>query len=285
MKKIEEIYQELDGLFAQNRIGEVEPFLLSCLEQAKEEDAYGVYISIGNEMIGFYRSVSMFDKAFNISEDILLLMEELQLEESEHFATTLLNVATAYRAAGRIAESLQYYKRALLIYEKQLSPKDYRFAGLYNNMSILYEQMGENENAAAFLERAISIVSEMEDARMELATSLTNLALICFKTGKAQQAEETLEKALGIFRENGENTDPHYAAALAGMGEAFYRQGRLSKALEAYEESLKEVEKHFGKNDSYALLCGNCAAIASSLGDREKYQYYQERSGQPAAAE
>ena len=104
---------------------------------------------------------------------------------------------------------------------------------------------------------------------------MTNLALIYFKMDKAVTAEEMLEKALAIFREKGENTDPHYSAALAGMGEAFYRQGRLSRALEAYEESLKEVEKHFGKNDSYALLCGNCAAIAAQLGDQEKASFYQ----------
>lgn len=275
MKTIDEIYKELDALFAENKITQVEPFLLDMLEQAKEEDNYGIYLSVGNELIGFYRSVTMFDKAFNISEDVLLLMEELQLEDTEHFATTLLNVATAYRAAGRISEAYQYYMRALQIYEKKLSPDDYRFAGLFNNMSIMLEQMGENHKAAAFLERAIEIVSKIDDSRMELATSKTNLALIYFKMSEAQKAEEMLSEALSIFQENGENTDPHYAAALAGMGEAWYRQGRLSKALESYEESVKEVEKHFGKNESYGLLCGNCAAIAKQIGDIDKAVFYE----------
>ena len=275
MKQIDEIFKILDGLFADNKIDQVEPFLLECLEQAKEENAYGIYLSVGNELIGFYRSVSWFEKAFNISEDVLLLMEELQMEDTEHFATTLLNVATAYRAAGRIAESYQYYMRALMIYEKKLSPDDYRFAGLYNNMSILLEQMGENQKAAMFLERAINIVSKLDDSRMELATSKTNLALIYFKMNKEQEAEKELEEALMIFRENGENTDPQYAAALSGMGEAWYRQGRLSRALEAYEESVREVEKHFGKNASYGLLCGNCSMIAAQLGDQKKAAYYE----------
>lgn len=277
MKTIEQIYQELDSLFAANQLEKVEPFLISCLEQAKEEQAYGIYISVGNEMIGFYRSVSWFEKAFNISEDVLLLMEEMQLEDTEHFATTLLNVATAYRAAGRTAESYQYYMRALMIYEKKLPADDYRFAGLYNNMSILLEQMGENEKAALFLEKAIAIVSKRDDSRMEYATSLTNLALIYFKLDKASEAEHKLDEAISVFKENGENTDPHFSAALAGMGEAWYRQGRLSKALEAYEQSLAEVEKHFGKNDSYALLCGNCAAVAKQLGDHEKAVFYEKQ--------
>lgn len=276
MRTIQEIFTGLDGLFAKNALQEVEPFLLTCLEEARQENAFGIYISVGNELIGFYRSTSQFEKSFAAAEDVLLLMEELQLEETEHFATTLLNAATAYRAAGRLADALRDYTRALKIYENTLPQEDYRFAGLYNNMSLLLEQMGENEKAAAFLERAISIVEKREDARMELATSKTNLALLCFKMQEHQKAEALLQEAIGIFEENGEATDAHYSAALAGMGEAYYHMGRLERALDFYERSLAELEKHFGRNASYALLCGNCAAICTRLGDREKAACYEE---------
>lgn len=272
--KIEEIFERLDQLFAQNEIEQVEPYLLSCLEQAKEENAFGVYISVGNELIGFYRSISRFEKAFSMSEDVLLLMEDLQLEETEHFATTLLNAATAYRAAGRLDDALADYTRALKIYENTLPAEDYRFAGLYNNMSLMLEQMNENEKAAVFLEHAIRIVEKQPDSRMELATSKTNLALIYFKLKENEKAEALLEEAIAIFQENGENTDAHYSAALAGMGEAYFHMGRLEKALDYYERSLAELEKHFGRNLSYALLCGNCATICQRLGQKEKEQQY-----------
>ena len=275
MMKIDEIFGKLDQLFAENKIDQVEPFLVSCLERAKQEDAFGIYISVGNEMIGFYRSTGQFEKAFAISEDVLLLMEELQLEDTEHFATTLLNAATAYRAAGRFKDALTDYTRALQIYENVLHKEDSRFAGLYNNMRILLEKMNENEKAAAFLERAISIVEKQADARMELATSKTNLALIYFKLNDNRKAEELLEEAVLIFKENGENTDAHFGAALAGMGEACYRVGRLQKALEYYEQALREVEKHFGRNDSYSLLCQNCSTICRQLGDPEKALHFE----------
>ena len=275
MMQIEEILATLDRMFEKNEIQKVEPFLLSCLEEAKEGKDYGVYISAGNELIGFYRSISKYEEAFRIAEDVLLLMEELQLEETEHFATTLLNAATAYRAAGRQKDALRDYTRALKIYEEQLEPGDYRFAGLYNNISLLLEQMDENEKAAVFLEKAIEIVEKQPDARMELATSLTNLALICFKRKDNDKAEALLSRAISIFRENGEHTDAHYSAALAGMGEAYYHMGRLEKALDYYEQSVKEVEKHFGRNASYGLLCGNCAAIAGQLGEVDRQKEYE----------
>ena len=122
-------FAQLDDYFAKSQIDQVEPFLCASLEQAKEEPDYGAYISICNEMIGFYRSISAFKKAFDAAEDVLLLMEELQLDRSEHFATTLLNTATAYRAAGNFKQAYVYYEQALQIYEGLIPPEDYRYAG------------------------------------------------------------------------------------------------------------------------------------------------------------
>lgn len=256
---IDDFFRQLDEYFRKNELDKAEPFLVGSLEQAKETEDYAAYIAVGNEMIGFYRSVSMFRKAFDIAEDVLLLMEELQLETSEHFATTLLNTATAYRAAGEMQQAYKYYQQALQIYKGLLPKGDYRFAGLYNNMSILLEQMGENEEAVKLLKEALAIVEKLEDSRAEQATTLTNLALLYFKLDKAKKAAAALNEALRIFEEEGnaEETDAHYSAALAGVGEAYYRMGDYANSLASYEKALIEVEKHFGKNQSYGVLCEN----------------------------
>jgi len=272
---IKKIFEELDLLFKDNKLQEVEPFLLHNLEEAKETENYGVYISICNELIGFYRSISEYRKAFDVSEDVLLLMEELHLENTEHFATTMLNVATAYRAAGQAEAAFTYYQRALKIYEDLLKPDDYRFAGLYNNMSILLETQDKNEEAAEYLEKAIEIIEKLDKESVEMATSLTNLALIYFKQNKIDGAKEKLEAALTIFEEKGENTDAHYSAALAGVGEAYYHMKEYDKSLSAYEKALHEIKKHFGENDSFMLVASNCAAICEEMGDTEKAAYFR----------
>lgn len=275
---INEILKKLDALFRQNEIEKVEPFLLQCLEEAKETESYGVYISICNELIGFYRSVSNYRKSFDVSEDVLLLMEELQLDNTEHFATTLLNVATAYRAAGEGEKSYSYYMRAMKIYEQLLEPDDYRFASLYNNMSILSLEQGKDEKAADELEKALAIIEKLNSDSAERATTLTNLALIYFKQNKNEEAREKLELALQIFDRNGKNTDAHYSAALAGIGEAYYHMGEYEKSLQSYERALDEIKKHFGENESYALVCTNCSSLCEKLQDEEKAAYYKEKS-------
>lgn len=275
---IEKFFEQLDEYFQKNELDQVEPYLVRSLEDAKETEDYAAYIAVGNEMIGFYRSVSKFRQAFDIAEDVLLLMEELQLGGSEHFATTLLNTATAYRAAGNAEQAYQYYRQALQIYAGLLPEGDYRFAGLYNNMSILLEQMGRNEESAELLQKALGIVEKLEESRMEQATTLTNLAMVCFKMDKADEAAAALKKALEIFEKEGGGTDAHYSAALACVGEAYYRMRDYAASLASYEKALLEVKKHFGENQSYAVLCENCAAVCDCLKDGEKAQKYREQA-------
>lgn len=271
---VENFFKTLDSYFTNNQIDQVDPFLVASLERAKEEEDYGAYITICNEMIGFYRSISAFEKAYIAAEDVLLLMEELNMENTEHFATTLLNAATAYSAAGSYSTAIRYYRQALQIYDGILEPRDYRYAGLYNNMSILLEKMNENEESITFAVKALAIIETLPDSSAQTATTMTNLALIYFKVNRYEKAKELLEKALALFEQNGGQTDEHYSGALAGIAEAWYRMGDYARALEYYKKACDDVKAHYGENMSYAILCENCAAVCKQMGDSNREAFY-----------
>lgn len=271
---MDHFFAELDSYFDKNETDQIDPFLVASLEQAKEEEDYAAYISICNEMIGFYRSVSAFEKAYQAAEDVLLLMEELKLEDTEHFATTLLNAATAYSAGGDYAQAIRFYRQAVQIYDRILPQGDYRQAGLYNNMSILFEKMNENAEAVEAAKKALAIIEKLPDNEAQTATTLTNLALIYFKLSENEEAKACLSRALALFEKDGENLNEHYSGALAGMGEACYRDGEYEKSLSYYERALELVKQHYGENMSYGILCENCAAVCGSMGDEEKQEGY-----------
>ena len=84
MMTIDQILTKLDHYYKEDQLTEVEPFLLSCLEDAKKEQEYGIYISVGNELLGFYRSIGQFEAAFAVGEDVLLLMERLRTARREN---------------------------------------------------------------------------------------------------------------------------------------------------------------------------------------------------------
>ncbi len=275
---IDAFFEELDSYFDKNQVEKVDGFLTASLAQAKEEEDYAAYISICNEMIGFYRSVSAFQKAYAAAEDVLLLMEELKLEDTEHFATTLLNAATAYSAAGDYAQALRLYRQAIQIYERLLSAEDYRWASLYNNMSIMLEKAGENEEAAKSAEKALAIIEKQEGNEAQTATTLTNLAMVYFKLSENEEAKKCLTRAIALFEQGGENINEHYSGALAGMGEAYFRDGEYEKSLSYYERALEDVKRHYGENMSYGILCENCAAVCGSMGDEEKQKRYADKA-------
>lgn len=277
---IDRFFAELDSYFDQNDTAGVDAYLTASLQTAKEEEDYAAYISICNEMIGFYRSVSAFEKAYAAAEDVLLLMEELKLEDSEHFATTLLNAATAYSAGGDLAQALRLYRQAVQIYGRILPADDYRWAGLYNNMSIMLEKAGEDREAVETAKKALAIIEKQEGSEAQTATTLTNLALVYFKLSENEEAKRCLARAIDLFERGTGEPNEHYSGALAGMGEACFRDGAYEQALTYYERALEDVKRHYGENLSYGILCENCAAVCESLGNEAEKKRYADKAGE-----
>ena len=258
---IDAFFEKLDSYFEKNQVEKIDEFLTVSLAQAKEEEDYAAYISICKEMMG-----------------LPLLSEELKLEDTEHFATTLLNAATAYSAAGDYAQALRLYRQAMQIYERLLPAEDYRWASLYNNMSIMLEKAGENGEAAESAKKAPGIIEKQEGNEAQTATTLTNLAMVYFKISENEEAKKCLTRAIAIFEQDGENINEHYSGALAGMGEACFRDGKYEESLSYYERALEDVKRHYGENMSYGILCENCAAVCGAMGDTGKQETYQKKA-------
>lgn len=274
-----EFIRQLDELFVKGQYDRVEPFMLSALEEAKEREDYGLYLSVGNEMIGYYRSISQFQKAYQISEDMLLLMEELQMDQSAEFATVLLNTATAYSFDEKFETALQFYRRAEQIYHLLVRPDDYLFAGLYNNMSSLMEKMGRNEEALELLMKALRILQNYPDRQMEAATNFTNLGLLYLKTGDLESGKKCVTQAVSMF-EALDTPASHYSAALSALGEICYHEKDYEQAIGWYEKTLSEIEKHYGLNLAYAVVCENLANVCGEAGKPEQAGRYLKKAGE-----
>lgn len=257
---IQEILKQLDTLFAERRIGEIEAFLQNHLQEAMEVGDFHSAITITNELIGFYRDTSQYEKSVFYCEQVLVFMKKLNLEGSVPYATTLLNVANAYRAAGKLQESFETYQGVFAIYNQTLGRTDFRYASLYNNLSLLYQEMGDFEKSCECLENALQIVSLYEEARIELAVTYTNLAMSQLRCERYQKAIQNLQLALAIFEQD-EDKDYHYSAALSAAGEAMYQVEEYDKAASYYEKALAEIEKNVGRTRAYEITKENLEQV------------------------
>ena len=230
----------------------------------------------GNEQIGYYRSISNYEEALKISKEMLELVKELGLQGSEVHGTTLLNAATAYRAAGMCEKAIAMYRAAEQIF-KNLGIQDERLAGLYNNMSMAFQQKEDYGTAESCLLQALAIVRNLPEHKAEEATTYANLASVCYEKEEFAQGIEYVQRAIERFEEC-EEKDAHYCGALALLAQGHYEQGELEKAISAYTEALREILAHFGKNESYAMTCENCAIVLSKAGFAKEAEYLKKEA-------
>jgi len=284
----DEIFAEIDRLYTENQGEKVETYILDKLSEAAKLGDENAMIQLLNELIGHYRETSEFDKMNTFSDKLLGILENSSLKGSMAHATSLLNVANAYRAAGRLKESNKLYQEVKSYYDVNVAPDSMLYASLLNNMSLLFQEMGDHESAADCLERALGISLQYPECRIEQATTYTNLATTLIKLDRLDEAGQHLEKAFELFEKDNE-PDYHYSAALSAMAEICYIKGDFSSSVKYYEKALCEIEKCVGRSRAYEITKQNMEAAQAKLNDDlqstitglELSRKYYEQYGKP----
>ena len=201
---MKQIYAKLQQFFAAGQTAEAEDFLIEMMKQAQQIDDYNSLIMLLNEMIGLCRESGQKEKSLAYGSQVLQLMQQLGLQDSEAYATTLLNIATACRAAGKHVEAYQFYMEVFPLYEKWLEPGDWHFASLYNNMSLLFQETGEYERAAECQGKALAVLEAIDGRRFEGAVTHANLAstlcMIAEQEESADIAGQAAQEAMTAIR-------------------------------------------------------------------------------------
>lgn len=264
MLEIESFMKGLDALYQRGQPEQAEVYLLNGLRQTEDKKAALVIL---NELIGYYRAVSRHEDCTRCVARALDLVRELGLEGTLDHATTLLNIATGFRAAGKYQQAEQDYLQALRIFEQQLPGPDARLTTLHNNLGHLYAQTGRPQQAKEHMLEAIRLAQQLPNMDIKKATTYTNLGNLCFSLHQPQEAADYLRKAVELFEQN--PADPHYPAALSGLGEASFYGGDLKGAAEYYEKALVWIEKFYGQNDDWKTTKRNLETVQDLLRRKE----------------
>jgi tetratricopeptide (TPR) repeat protein len=94
---------------------------------------------------------------------------------------------------------------------------------LYLNRGLNSQRAGDYEGARADFERALALKPDCADA-------LAALGLVCYETGRVDEAEDCYLKALAAERSG---------AALNNLGVLYFARGRLDEARRCFEEALE----------------------------------------------
>lgn len=219
-----------------------------CLEQwldrFRREGNWSGQVTILNEMMGFYRNTGEKEKGLKAVQDGLRLVREHRLGETVSGGTTYVNAATTLKAFGRTAEAMPYYEQAFRVYGQLLDRRDYRFGGLFNNMALAWEELGEYRKAEAYWKQALEILERLEPGSIpELAVTWVSLACLYEKWEKPELVDECLVKAAGYFHSPDAVHDGYYAFNCRKCADIFGHFGYFRMC----RELLKEAERIYGE--------------------------------------
>ena len=233
---VPEAVRQLDALYNAGREDEAEDYLEGLLAKARDAGDWRAELSLLSELLGQYRRSMHEKKALRAVNDALALIRTHRMGRTLSGATVMLNAATTLKCFGRAAESVPIFTHAARIYAETLDPGDYRFAGLYNNMALSYDDLGDIEAAERFFHRALKIIEKTERPGNDCAVTWCNLAELYGKRdAEDARIEACLDKAWECLTDPALPLDGYHAFTLSKCIPAFDRYGYF-----LYAKKLRE---------------------------------------------
>ncbi|MCF2682807.1 DUF4037 domain-containing protein [Faecalicatena contorta] len=260
MFDLNEFLMNLDEMYATNP-KDVETFLKSGLAEADKCMDGAAMLTILNELMGYYRVMSQPEDCEWCIEKARRIADQLGIQGTVNYGTMLLNIGTAQRVMGQMEKAEASYQEAYDIFQEWLHDPDYRMATLYNNRSILYAKTGRLREAKQDLKAAMQLIQRLEQSDVEIAITHTNIGNLCFALQETDEGLAHMQEATEIFERQEGKKDPHYASALSGLGEAYFRKGELDHSINVYEKALQEILDNYGENDYYHVTARNLELV------------------------
>ena len=128
---INQVLMDYDNMFGTHSLEDIEEFLTTNIEVAMDERDYASALSLLNEMMGLCRDTNQNAKGLRYCADIEDILVKMGMEGTVEYATSLLNVANAYRTFGYYMKAQNLFERVEVLYREKLSAGDSQlyFAG------------------------------------------------------------------------------------------------------------------------------------------------------------
>jgi len=102
---------------------------------------------------------------------------------------------------GDYVQARSLIEKALEIYQRTLRSTHPDFITAFNNISAVYEKMGDHSKAFSYNEKLVGIREVLSPNHTSLAVSHNNFGFLCFQKKDYSTALSYYEKALAIYQE------------------------------------------------------------------------------------
>ena len=242
------IIRKLDEYMAKRDHGGVQRHLEYWLEEARLGHDVGGELLVLNEMIGFFRKMGKKAETYQAADQALAMIDTQGYQGTLTAGTTCINAATAYNAFDDNERSLPLFEKALAIYGSLDTVRPEQKAGLYNNMGLTCDALGQFDRAADLYAKALSLMEKEPGGKHEYAITCLNLAnSIEAKDGLAQAENriyDLLDRALDALNDPSVEKDGYDAFVCRSCAPTFSYYG--------YFAAAEDLEKRARDHDARA---------------------------------
>ena len=279
----ERIIKEIDAQYGKRSVADMETYLIQTINGVAEK--YGVnsagFASLLNELGGFYRTTSRYQKSEEFFLKAKEIIERTMGEENPDYATTLNNLAGVYRLTGDFIKAEKMFLRAIEIYKRISYEESFVYASALNNLGLIYMDTKKFEKAVLLFEEANKISKTSKNSPIIYATGLGNLANAYLALGQIERARKMLIEAATVYKTFNKEDNNHYASALNSLGTFYFTTNSFRKAEPLFLKVLALREKDFGQNHhEFAKTAYNLCELYEKTGRYDLAKKYARLSAE-----
>ncbi len=190
-------------------------------------------------------------------------------EYPESEASLRLEIARVLRGQGEWEHAAEQARRAAATFEVLEGPASASVGAAISEEGLAMLDAGQLKTALGLFERALSIAERASDAHdPALVGDLTNLALAQRASGSLDEAQQLLQRALGIA--SGPTGDRELTAVcMANLGDLLGAMGRLDDAEDLLRRSMAMREDLLGR--SHPDVAESAANLGLVLQERARF--------------
>lgn len=152
------------------------------------------------------------------------------------------NLATMYQLSGRFEEAEQNFLAIKKVFENRGQSKNIEYAGLLNQLGILYIQMGKHELVRDLLvQSGETYRKRFGDQNVYFAKVLNDLGNFYRETGKYEDAEKQLTRAYEVRKNILEPLHPDYIRTQEDLAILYWKTNRGEEAYRLYKEVMDKT--------------------------------------------
>ena len=230
------------------RYNEAESYFEEALQTVKTQfgDQSQEYAIVLNNQAIFFSKIGRYDQAVAKLKSAIAIIDAQKNQDVKNQVGFQSNLALLYQHTKKYSEAEAIYLRL----EKVLGSTNPYYAGVLNNLALLYIQMNQLDKVEDFLKRSAAVYKlKFGDQSPNYAKVLNDQGNFYRMQGRYDEAESLLTQALTIRGTAFDTNHPDYVKSQEDLGILYWKKGDLAKAYTnlqvSMDKSIDFINRYF----------------------------------------